>query len=208
MGDANAMDSDSSSESESSDCERSSSSSCSVEPCIEEYHSRKRWRRSHSSKKERERSDGERRRSSTSKIKKKKSRQRKDHRTKNPAPITYTALVKKDFSESYIPSLFRLESISGYSEFKSKVLNACSTSRTTAKLYYKHRDCKVQLTVGSWEVFLHHLQSCPNNTMTMYVETVSSTVSSATLQSRPMMQSTSASQSGLQLQLSQIYWRL
>ena len=40
----------------------------------------------------------------------------------------YTALVRKDNSDSYSPFLFSLKSVNPFALFKTKVLNACSAS--------------------------------------------------------------------------------
>jgi len=45
----------------------------------------------------------------------------------------YTALVRKDNSDNFIPFLFSLKTVNAFSLFKTKVLNACSASRTNAQ---------------------------------------------------------------------------
>lgn len=43
--------------------------------------------------------------------------------------------------------------------FKTKVLNAWSTSRTNAQLYYNHSDYIVNLSSATWESFIYFLKS-------------------------------------------------
>ena len=89
----------------------------------------------------------------------------------------YTALVRKDNSDSFIPFLFSLKSVDAFALFKTKVLNACSASRTNAQLYYNHSDCKVTLNSATWESFVFFLKSRQDCTVTLQVETVSSAAS-------------------------------
>jgi len=91
----------------------------------------------------------------------------------------YTALVRKDNSDSFIPFLFSLESVNAFALFKTKVLNACSASRTNVQLYYNHSDCKVTLSSATWESFVFFLKSRQDCTVTLLVETVSSAASAA-----------------------------
>ena len=84
-------------------------------------------------------------RSKTRKTYRRKSGREDRHASKGDEknePV-YTALVRKDSSDSFIPVMFSLKSVNAFDLFKTKVLNACSTSRTNAQLYYNHSECKV-----------------------------------------------------------------
>ena len=77
-------------------------------------------------------------RSKTRKTYRRKSGRKDRHASKGDEknePV-YTALVRKDSSDSFIPFMFSLKSVNAFDLFKTKVLNACSTSRTNAQLYH------------------------------------------------------------------------
>ena len=168
----------SSTSSSSSGTESDSSSSDS-----DDYGTRKRSRRRKRTKHVREVEKIKKLKSSKSKTYRRKSGKDRDkscHASKGDdhEPI-YTALVRKDNSDSYIPFLFSLKSVNAFALFKTKVLNACSASRTNAQLYYSHSDCKVNLSSATWESFVHFLKSCQDCTVAVQVETVSSAASAA-----------------------------
>ena len=87
--------------------------------------------------------------------------------------------MRKDNSDSFIPFLFSFKSVNAFALFKTKVLNACSASRTNVQLYYNHSDCKVTLSSATWESFVFFLKSRQDCTVTLLVETVSSAASAA-----------------------------
>lgn len=120
-------------------------------------------------------------RSKTRKTYRRKSGRKDRHASKGDEknePV-YTALVRKDSSDSFIPFMFSLKSVNAFDLFKTKVLNACSTSRTNAQLYYNHSECKVTLNSATWESFVFFLKSRQDCTVTLQVETVSSAASAA-----------------------------
>ena len=129
-------------------------------------------------------------RSKTRKTYRRKSGRKDRHASKGDEknePV-YTALVRKDSSDSFIPFMFSLKSVNAFDLFKTKVLNACSTSRTNAQLYYNHSECKVTLNSATWESFVFFLKSRQDCTVTLQVETVSSAASAA-LQTRGLFSS-------------------
>ena len=120
-------------------------------------------------------------RSKTRKTYRRKSGRKDRHASKGDEknePV-YTALVRKDSSDSFIPFMFLLKSVNAFDLFKTKVLNACSTSRTNAQLYYNHSECKVTLNSATWESFVVFLKSRQDCTVTLQVKTVSSAASAA-----------------------------
>ena len=52
-------------------------------------------------------------------------------------------------------------SVNPFALFETKVLNACSASRTNAQLYYNHSDCKVTLSSATWESFVFFSEESP-----------------------------------------------
>ena len=129
-------------------------------------------------------------RSKTRKTYRRKSGRKDRHASKGDEknePV-YTALVRKDSSDSFIPFMFSLKSVNAFDLFKTKVLNACSTSRTNAQLYYNHSECKVTLNSATWESFVFFLKSRQDCTVTLQVETVSSAASAA-MQTRGLFSS-------------------
>ena len=91
----------------------------------------------------------------------------------DPAVI-YTALVRKDGSESRIPFLFNLKSVCTFEPFKKRVLEACYPAhRVSARLFYEQQTCKVQLSEASYDAFLHFRKSKEVTTFTLEVESLS-----------------------------------
>ena len=117
-----------------------------------------------------------RKKSKSEKGKKSEKLRRKSSRSPahaDPAVI-YTALVRKDGSESQIPFLFNLKSVCTFGTFKKRVLEACCPAhRVNARLFYEQQTCKVQLNKASWDAFLHFLKSKEVPTFILEVESSS-----------------------------------
>ena len=87
------------------------------------------------------------------------------------AAVIYTALVRKDGSESRIPFLFNLKSVCTFGKFKKRVLEACCPAhRVNAPLFYEQQTCKVQLNEASRDAFLQFLKSKEIPTFILEVE--------------------------------------
>lgn len=103
---------------------------------------------------------------------------------RNREHVIFTALVRKDRSDSRIPVIFSLESTSTFAALKQKVLEACGVaSRKAVQCFYVQNDLRVQLCETTWEAFLHYLKGRTDYTVSLELEIVSSKVD-ASIQSK------------------------